>query len=240
MDWYRIPNHENYEINRDGEVRFCGATIHYKDGRQRHFHPRLCRLLKTKRGYYVSCDGVAVSVSYIMVTLFVPNPKGYKQFHHIDGNIYNHNITNLRWGLAETLPMSNTETVFDEKSYLAKYYEVTRNGDIVRKFDGVKLLPSLDAKGYLRIRLKAPALSSNLDKRKPYKVHRLVAMFHLSNYSDKLQVNHINGNKQDNRVENLEMVTASENALHSWNVLESANRRAKLRERRNNDTGHFQ
>lgn len=40
-----------------------------------------------------------------------------------------------------------------------------------------------------------------------------------SEFNDDLQVNHINGIKSDNRLLNLEMVTASENVKHSFNVL---------------------
>lgn len=86
----------------------------------------------------------------------------------------------------------------------------------------------MDFKGYLRVRLKSPRYSKNADKRKPYKVHRLVAMFYLKDYNNSLQVNHKNGVKTDNRVENLEMVTNSENALHAWRVLDSSLRKKKL------------
>ena len=83
--------------------------------------------------------------------------------------------------------------------------------------------PGTDESGYYRC-----ALSKNNELR-TFKVHRLVAKAFIPNPSNKPQVNHIDGNKKNNYVSNLEWVTSSENQIHAWkNGLQPKFRKRKL------------
>lgn len=78
--------------------------------------------------------------------------------------------------------------------------------------------------GYLTV-----DLTKNSNK-KTISVHRLVAETFIPNIENKEQVNHINANKKDNRVENLEWVTAEENRNHAKeNNLYISKRKQKVR-----------
>ena len=68
------------------------------------------------------------------------------------------------------------------------------------------LKPGADGGGYLRVGL------CDGEKRKTFKVHRLVCEAFHENPDNKPQVNHINEIKTDNRASNLEWATARENS----------------------------
>ena len=108
---------------------------------------------------------------------------------------------------------------FDIKGYEG-LYQINRNGEIrslshYTKFKNRtsyhkgKLLKMHDnGRGYFKVALCKDG------KQKMFYIHRLVAGTFIDNPNNYPQVNHINGNKKDNRVENLEWVTDLENKQH--------------------------
>ena len=76
-----------------------------------------------------------------------------------------------------------------------------------------KLRPITDKDGYLIVCLHDNNIQTNK------KIHKLVAEAFIPNPEHKPQVNHINGIKTDNRMENLEWATSSENNIHKYRKL---------------------
>lgn len=89
------------------------------------------------------------------------------------------------------------------------------------------LKPSTITKGYKGITLTKDK------KRYPKKVHRLVAEAFIPNPNNKPQINHIDCNKSNNNVNNLEWCTNSENQKHAFkNGLNSSKKANEARWRK--------
>jgi len=59
---------------------------------------------------------------------------------------------------------------------------------------------------------------SKFGRKKSFKVHRLLAIAFIPNPENKRCVNHIDGNKTNNHIDNLEWVTDSENVIHGFKI----------------------
>lgn len=95
-------------------------------------------------------------------------------------------------------------------------YSVSDRGDVRNDKTGAIKSARVTKCGYLLVNLYCKGSC------KSFTVHRLVAAAFVPNPLNKEQVNHINGNKADNRAENLEWATPSENQQHRYRVLKKA------------------
>lgn len=108
--------------------------------------------------------------------------------------IIENDVLDTNWKICPTLP----------------YYEVNKSGQI-RTTKGKKLVGNKNPEGYIEI--KVPSIALNNDgKQKTIKAHRLIMeTFNPIQNSEMYVVDHINGKRDDNRIENLRWITQRQN-----------------------------
>lgn len=190
--WAKIPGFPNYEISNTGKIERVG---------------------KTKRTPVKVCR----SVNYLYASIAYA-PRKYKQINvktTMDQCFTEHVYTDHS---NDDLPGEIWKDVVDWEGS----YEVSNLGRVRSKLRFVngkngckvprqpKIKESyLDEDGYPRISLYDGSRSKLMG------VHRIVAQAFVPNPENKPEVNHINGDKEDNCAENLEWVTNLENIRHS-------------------------
>ena len=102
----------------------------------------------------------------------------------------------------------------ENKLIYGNRYCVTPSGEVANAVTGKILCGGRNGKGYLTVSLYD---GSSPKKPKSFLVHRLIAEAYLG--PSDLQVNHKDGNKTNNAVNNLEYVTCKENVRHAIEVL---------------------
>lgn len=81
----KIANHELYTLYENGEV-YSGKS------------DKLIKPRTNPNGYlFVTLDGKQLSIHRLVALHFLPNPYGYPQVNHIDGDKTNNHINNLEW-----------------------------------------------------------------------------------------------------------------------------------------------
>ena len=116
-----------------------------------------------------------------------------------------------------------------EVSNIGRVRSMPRNKSGLGRSYPLIMKQSSDKDGYMIVSLRTDGKSYR------HRVHRLVAGAFINNEDKKPFVNHKNGVKDDNRVENLEWVTASENAFHAVRTGLVASNFEKYKDRLVND-----
>lgn len=105
-------------------------------------------------------------------------------------------------------------------------YMITEEGKIISLYKNIVMATFKGTDGS-----EVLVLVNDAGHKKPVKVHRLMAKTFLLNPENKPEVNHIDGNRMNNNLSNLEWVTRSENERHAWRTGLKEKHRETLRER---------
>lgn len=114
------------------------------------------------------------------------------------------------------------------------YYEVSSYGKVKSKNKILK--PFFNGKGYLYVNLCKDG------KRETISIHRLIGIMFIPNPDNKPQINHIDGIKINNFVNNLEWTTNGENVKHAYsnNLMKSLGIPIIQYDKENNIIGRFE
>lgn len=167
--------------------------------------------------------------SFLTVEEFVENPHCEKCKHHTTKKIIRESkeiipMFQIQPKIVKeksTLVTASTKAYLENKPKATFFktiktfpkYQISECGEVINSRDHT-LKPTITEGGYLSIQLYKTG-KDNKYERKHMLVHRLVAFTYIPNSHKYKVVNHINGIKWDNRVENLEWCTYSENTQHA-------------------------
>ena len=102
------------------------------------------------------------------------------------------------------------------KKSIVENYEISNLGRVKNIKTGKIIKPDKEEKGYCRLTIKINGV------RKHYAIHRLVAIAFIPNPLNKEQVDHIDNDKTNNRVDNLQWVSNKENCQLRWERIRKA------------------
>lgn len=164
----------------------------------------------------------------LVATTFLENPLNLPQVNHKDKNKLNNAVSNLEWVSIQENMLHRSKNLFIDKKIRKKKEKIILN-EHWRQYKNSNYWISDTGKCYNQQTqyLLSPIKSGNYykycfsinGKKESALIHKLVYSLFKDDYDEQKQINHIDGNKQNNSLENLELVTNQQNVLHSYYIL---------------------
>mgnify|MGYP003705812295 CR=1 FL=1 len=235
-NWKIIPINSNYEASTFGRIRNIKmknvlSPFKYKSG----------YLGIGLRGMYgTPQQKKTFRLHYLIAITYLSNPENKQTINHIDKNRENNKLSNLEWSTHKE--QREHQQQFNPPNYNGKskkgisdlsdidenekwklisvnelfkdyeYYEISNYGRLKYKIQSKYKITmgSKSSDGYRMARLKG-----NSNNKFSTSIHRLVAILFIPKPENKSYVNHIDGNRENNNISNLEWTTPSENSQHA-------------------------
>jgi len=213
--WKRLLDiYNNYEVSEYGDVRNFTTKKILKPENINGYHR-----VTLSTGSRDSKRKIFIHL--LVVICFLEYDENLYSIDHIDRNPLNNHYSNLR-----QCNMKENNNNKDKNSIKPKIEnkekEIVITSETWKKLT-LKDKNIIEVSDYGRIRngdfiTKGQVLTKGYCSYNGYLVHKLVAEAFLPNDKENLVVNHINGNKTDNNVKNLEWISQSENTKHGFNL----------------------
>lgn len=218
-----VSGYENYFVYDNGDVLniTTGKKLKGSIGEHGYKYYRLSKN-KSKKMFYAH---------RLVAEAFLPNPDNLPVVNHKDGNKLNNSVDNLEWvSYSENAQHAHDNNLINYKRNRSQFYEFDLPGEIWKqifnfpysvsnqgrvKNDRTQMLlkPSLSC-GYLKVRPSVEGKVYDL------MIHKIVycVFNNINNIPEGYVIDHINANKQDNRLDNLRLITISENVKNALYV----------------------
>jgi hypothetical protein len=215
--WKNINNYDNYSVSISGTIK-NNTTERILKYYIRNGYPSITLSKDNKKKTF--------NIHTLVASHFLQKPEGQFVVNHKNENKSDNRLENLEYlTYAENTKYSasskrtKNSISFDLTQFqeIPNYtmYMISRNGEIyskkINRLCCVTILPN----GYHKMKLK-----SDIGVYKDYYIHVLVAMTYL-NYTpstNKIVINHINGIKGNNQLNNLEIISHKDNMKHSVTI----------------------
>lgn len=219
----QIKDFPNYYIYDDGTVINItnGKVLNGSIGENGYKYFRLANQGRKKMFY----------AHRLVAENFIENTENLPVVNHKDGNKLNNNIENLEWvSYSDNAKHFHQEIKKDSKNKKTEYYTEDLNGEIwiaaknnsnylVSNYGRIRhkiknnLLRPVETSGYYKVRL------SQNSQTEDWLVHKLVFMsFYNEENDNNYCIDHIDGNKHNNHLDNLRKITFSENVKNAYYI----------------------
>ena len=166
-------------------------------------------------------------VHRLVALTFLDNPLNLPQVNHKDKNKLNNSVDNLEWVSVQDNMIHRSKNlctprkeIKQENIILDEHWCQYKNSNYWISDEGKcynlqtkHLLSPIKSGNYYKY-----CFSIN-GKKSSALIHKLVYSLFRDDYDEQKQINHIDGNKQNNVLDNLELITGQQNVLHSYYVL---------------------